>query len=219
LRLTALAGMTGPFLFVVVFTVEGWRRPGYSPSSMFVSELSLGPHGWVQILSFLVTGALVLAFGRGLHGYSRYGAASPAGSILLQIIGISLMASGPFRTDPSTLLVRASAHGVIHGVFGAVVFSLAPVSCFLFYRCFRADAAWQALAGWTLAAAVLLTLGIGLLRFSELPQAGLFAYKGLVQRAVLVTFLTWLFLVATRLHRLAAPETGKSPRFRPARRG
>lgn len=211
--------MIGPVLFVAVFTVEGWRRPGYSPSSMFVSELSLGPGGWVQILSFLVTGALVLAFGRGLFGYSRSGAASRSGSVLLQIIGISLMASGPFRTDPSTHLERASAHGTIHGVFGAVVFSLAPVSCFLFYRRFRTDAAWQPLAGWTLAAAVVVTSGIALLRFSELPQTGLFAYKGLVQRAVLVTFMTWLFVVASRLHRLAAPESRWSFPLRPARRG
>ena len=100
---------------------------------------------------------------------------------------------------------QVSAHGIIHGVFGALVFSLGPASCFLFYRRFRGDPAWRPLAGWTLTAGELLTLGIGLLKISELPQAGLFGYKGLVQRVLLVTFMTWLFAVATRLHRQTAP--------------
>src|SRR4051812_19913630 len=110
-----------------------------TPLSMFVSELSLGPAGWVQILNFLVTGALVVVFGRGLALYSRSGAASRAGSVLLQIIGLGLMASGLFATDASALGSPVSTHGIIHGILGAVVFSLAPVSCFLFSRSFRRD--------------------------------------------------------------------------------
>jgi hypothetical protein len=197
--------MTAAVLFVAVFTVEGWRRPGYSPLRMFVSELALGPDGWVQIVSFLVTGALVLVFGRGLARYSEHGPASRAGAFLLQVIGISLMASGPFTTDPSAVFSEVSVHGIIHGVFGALVFSLAPLSCFLFYRRFRSDPAWRPLAPWTLAAGVLLTLGLALLKISEQPQARLFGYKGLVQRVLLVAFMTWIFAVAARLHQQTAP--------------
>ena len=40
--------MIGPALFVSIFTIEGWLRPGYSACSMFVSELSLGPRGWAR---------------------------------------------------------------------------------------------------------------------------------------------------------------------------
>ena len=82
-QVAALAGMTAAAFFVVVFTVHGWLRPGYSALGMFVSELSLGPHGWIQILDFLVTGALVLVFGRGLAVHFRTGAASRAGPILV----------------------------------------------------------------------------------------------------------------------------------------
>jgi len=41
------------------------------------------------------------------------------------------------------------------------------------------------------------------LRFSQVPEAGLFGYKGLVQRVVLVTFMAWLFAVSARLHRVS----------------
>jgi uncharacterized protein DUF998 len=199
--LAAVAGMCGAVLFVSVFTVYGWLFPGYSPTGMFVSELSLGPYGWIQILSFVLTGALMLAFGRGLAAYFSTGAASRAGPVLVQVIGASLMLSGPFVTDPSSMFGQASVHGVVHGIFGAVVFTFAPLSCFVFHRRFRTDAVWRPLAGWTLAAGVVLTVGIVLLKISQQPGSNLFEWKGLVQRVILVTFMTWIFAVAFRLRR------------------
>lgn len=204
LRRAAAAGMAAAVFFVAVFSVDGWHRVGYDPLSMFVSELSLGTHGWIQIVNFLVTGALVVVFGRGLAIHFSSGPASKAGPLLLQITGISLMASGPFTTDPSALFNQVSVHGTIHGVFGAVVFSLAPISCFIFYRRFRADPMWRALAGWTLTVGVALTIGIVVLKISQPPGSALFGWKGLIQRTVLVTFLTWLFAFAARLWVCAA---------------
>jgi hypothetical protein len=164
--------MIGAVLFVTVFTVHGWLYPGYSWTRMFVSELSLGPHGWVQILNFVLTGTLVLVFGRGLAAHFSTGAASRAGPVLVQGIGVSLIASGPFITDPSVMFDQVSTHGVVHGIFGAVVFTFAPLSCFVFYRRFRNDPFWRPLAGWTLATGVVLTLGIGLLKVSQQPGSG-----------------------------------------------
>ena len=202
-RLGATAGMVGAAGFVAVFTVEGWRRPGHHPSSMFVSELSLGPSGWVQITNFLVTGAMIFTFGRGLAAHFRDGPGSLAGPVLVQIIGMSLLASGPFTTDPSAMFNQVSAHGLIHGVFGALVFALAPVSCFVFHRRFREDPAWRPVASWTLAAGVILTVGDIALKASQAPSTPLFPFKGLVQRAILVTFMGWLFAVAARTYRQA----------------
>ena len=61
-QLAAWAGMIGPVLFIAIFTLEGWLRPGYNPLGMFVSELSLGPGGWIQIVNFIVFGVLLLVF-------------------------------------------------------------------------------------------------------------------------------------------------------------
>ena len=152
--LAAVAGMVGSVLFVSVFTVYGWLCPGYSPTRMFVSELSLGTYGWVQMLNFVLTGALLLVFGRGLAAHFSTGAASRAGPVLVQCMGVSLMVSGLFATDPSAMFDQVSAHGVVHGIFGAIFFTLAPVSCFVFYRRFRSDRTWRPMAGWTLAAGV-----------------------------------------------------------------
>jgi Protein of unknown function (DUF998) len=52
--LGAIAGRIGPLLFVATFTIAGWLRPGYRAREMFVSELSLGSRGWIQIANFIV---------------------------------------------------------------------------------------------------------------------------------------------------------------------
>ncbi|MDP9984009.1 putative membrane protein [Pseudarthrobacter oxydans] len=197
-----MAGMAGAVLFVSVFTIYGWLNPNYSWTRMFVSELSLGPYGWVQVLNFVLTGALILMFGRGLAAHFRAGAASRAGPVLVQCIGVSLIASGPFVTDPSAMFGQSSTHGIVHGIFGAVVFTFAPLSCFVFYRRFRSDPRWRPLSVWTLISGVVLALGIGLLRISQQPGSDLLEWKGLVQRAILVTFMAWIFAVAFRLRHL-----------------
>lgn len=200
-ELAAVAGMVGAVLFVAVFTVQGWLYPGYSWTGMFVSELSLGPYRLVQMLNFVLTGALVLVFGRGLSVHFSAGAASRAGPALVQCMGVSLMVSRPFTTDPSAMFDQTSVHGLLHGIFGALFFTLAPVSCFVFFRRFRIDQPWRPLAGWTLAAGVVLSVGIGLLKISQQPGSGLFEWKRLVQRVLLVTLMAWIFVFASRLRR------------------
>jgi hypothetical protein len=212
LRLAAVTGMTAPVIFVTVFTVEGAIRSGYHPVSMFVSELSLGPRGWVQIANFLITGALLVVFGRAAA--PRLGGG--AGPILLQIIGVSLMASGPFVTDPSALFDQQTVHGLVHGVFGAVVFSLAPASCLVFSRRFRRDPPWRGLASWTLTVGVALVVGVIVLKMAQQPGSILFAGRGAVQRVVLVTFMSWLFTVAAHLPRTVSSTARRGSTGSPA---
>jgi len=111
-NLAAAAGMAASVLFVTGFISQAWLHPGYSWTAMFVSELSLGPNGWIQMLNFLLTGALLLVFGRGLRADFRTGAASRAGPLLMQLMAVCLMASGPFTTDPSTMPGQTTLHAM-----------------------------------------------------------------------------------------------------------
>ena len=53
-RIAPWAGMLGTALFVLSFTVNGFLRPNYSPTRMYISELSIGTQGWIQIVSFML---------------------------------------------------------------------------------------------------------------------------------------------------------------------
>jgi hypothetical protein len=201
-QLAAWAGMVGPAFFVAVFALEGWLRPGYDPLGMFVSELSLGPRGWIQIANFIVLGVLFIVFARGVAAEFREGKASRVGPILLAVIGFSLLISGPLVTDPaSTPREQWSWHGTLHQLFGALVFSLSPVSCFVFWRRFRDDPKWRSLQWWTLAAGVIIVTSVVLMKVGQTPPNALNAWIGLIQRAALVTYLSWIFTFAMALRR------------------
>lgn len=206
-QLAAWAGMFGSALFVAVFTIEGWLRPGYDAKARFISELSLGPRGWIQITSFIVFGVLFLIFARGVAAEFREGKASRFGPLLLTIIGFSFLVSGPLVMDSrSTPLAQASWHGILHGIFGALVFSLSPVTCFVFLRRFRVDPKWRSFYGWTLLAALVTTVAVVLLTVAAkvpFPPPVLIDWLGVIQRALIVPFLAWVFVFAYKLGKLA----------------
>lgn len=211
-KLGALAGMLGPLLFIATFTAEGRFRQGYDPKRMFISELSLGPRGWIQILNFLVLGVAFFAFSRGVAAAFREGKASRAGPTLLTIIALAFFASGPFVMDPpDTVREQMTAHGILHNLWGAIVFSLAPVTCFVFWRRFRTDERWRSLRVGTLLAGIVTVTAVILLRVGmprpPAPGNALTSWIGLIQRTAIITFLAWVFSFARELYRRGSSDS------------
>jgi Protein of unknown function (DUF998) len=134
-------GATASVLFVGVFVLEDLLSPGFNWLSTAASEHSIGPHGWIQISTFVVTGLLLLAFASGVaREFGRDG--SMLGPRSLAILGWCILLSGPFVAHPAPVAVysrEATWHGIVHGILGAVAFTLMPASCFVFYRRFRKD--------------------------------------------------------------------------------
>jgi hypothetical protein len=215
LLLAVWAGIIGPVLFVAVFLLEGWIRPGYSPLAEYVSALSLGRRGWVQIANFVIFGALLFVFTRAVAAEFPNGKASRWGLILLTIISICYFFSGPFVMDPaSTPLAEATIHGTLHGILGAIVFVLMPITIFVFLRRFRSDPKWQFLQGWTLVLGIIcaavdiyfsIVSKIPILLTSQSP------WIGLIQRGVIVPFMIWVFVFALGMTR-SNKERGLPPK-------
>jgi hypothetical protein len=202
-QLAIWAGIIGPVLFVATFMIEGWLRPGYQPLSMYVSALSLGPRGWIQIANFIIFGALFLLFTRAVAAAFPTGKASRGGLIIFVIIAICYLLSGPFVMDlANTPRDQMSLHGTLHGIFGGIVFSLMPISCFVFLRRFREDPKWQFLQWWTLLLGIVIAAAVILLTVAtKLPDTqNIFApWSGLIQRTAIVPFMIWLFSFAVGL--------------------
>jgi Protein of unknown function (DUF998) len=198
-RQAGSAGATASMLFVAVFVLEDSLTPGFNWLSTPVSEHSIASDGWIQISTFVVTGLLLLAFASGVaREFGRDG--SMLGPRFLGILGSCLLLSGPFVADPAPVAVYsrdATWHGIVHGILGAIAFTLMPASCFVFYRRFRMDLQWRPLATWTLAACVVIVSGIVLQKIAQLGP--LHRLAGLFQRIVLVTFFGWTFAFAARL--------------------
>lgn len=199
-----MAGILAPVVFVSVFTVAGALRPGYHPVSMFVSELSLGPGGWVQRLNFAVTGSLIAVFGWSTVPLLRRssGRVGPS-SITFMVLGTCLALSGVANTDPSAMFSQTTTHGVVHGILGAVVFLSLPISCLQVAAELRRRELRATMRRVTVAVGVAMFALIVVLKVSELPTTFLFAWRGLVQRIILIGYFVWLLGFATALRSYA----------------
>ena len=204
-------GVIGPVLLVVVFLIEGAIRPDYDPKRVFVSQLSLGEGGWLQIANFIVSGLLLVAFAFGLRRVVSSGRASRWGPILVGLVGVGLVVSGVFVTDPALgyppgtppgLTQNPSWHGSLHLLGALLVFGGLPITSFVFARRFQA----QADRRW---ARYSVATGIGMLavfvaaNLSASGVAGLGDIAGALQRVAILIGFGWIAALAARF--AAAP--------------
>lgn len=132
----AVGGAFGAFLFTVVYLIEGATRPGYNAWRQPASDLSVGPGGGVQVVSFFICGLLFLGFAIALNRDSRWAA------ILVAIAGVGLIIAGVFVTDPAPGFPPGSTgrtstvHGAIHLIASFLVFTALPTACFVLARWF-----------------------------------------------------------------------------------
>jgi hypothetical protein len=205
-------GVAAPPLFLGIALLAGATRPGYDPLRQYVSLLSLGPGGWVQQLNFVVTGILVAGFGFGIR---RAEAGRPAGGWVARLIvgvGLALVASGVFVTDPAQgypagapagLPTETSWHAGMHYLGALLVFVGLPTAMTLAAR--RAPV--PGARGWlvySLVSAVAM-LGLWLATFAFPGTPGTPAIAGLLQRLAVVAGVQWLFALALIELRRAVP--------------
>ena len=206
-KLTPLLGTVGPVLFTISFTTNGLLRSDYDPKHNYVSELSIGPHGWIQIVSFMFLGLCLLGFAAGIFKTIQDGKASRAGPILLSIIALCYFVSGPLVTDPSAMFDnQQSLQGFLHGIFGALVFALSPVCAFVYWLRFRIDPKWKHLQNWTLIAVIMMLATVVLMKIAQPQASPLNMWAGIIQRCSLLSFYAWVFTFALGLKAERADE-------------
>lgn len=201
-KIAPYAGMLGPLLFTLSFTIHGMLLPGYDPVRRYISELSIGRHGWIQIVSFIFLGVALLLFTPALKAAFPSGKASRSAPVIFRIIAVCYFLSGPFVTDEMAMFDnQQTLHGVLHGIFGAVVFSLSAVSCFVLWYRFRGDDGWKSLSAYTLTTGIAMAILIGLMKAGQLKAGLLNDWAGAVQRCCLILFYVWVFILAYRLRK------------------
>lgn len=187
-----LIGVVTAVVFIAVLLVEGAIRPGYDPVYHTGSELSLGDRGWIQIANFLQMGVGMLAFALGVH--ETLGTA--AGSILLAIFGLGLIASGalvpdPLRGYPPGASEDVTWHGQAHNAAGPVMFIAIFAAALTLAG--RLEGAWQVYTVLTAVAGLALTVWTAV---SFQRDA---ASTGLVQRGLILVYWIWIVLLGIHL--------------------
>jgi hypothetical membrane protein len=196
-------GVVGGFGFVVAFLIAGTMRPHYDPLYHFVSALSLGDGGWIQISNFVVTGILMVACALGLRRALSSGRGGTWGPTLIGTFGLGLIGAGVFVTDPGFGYplgtprgppTTASWHGMLHLLASVIVFLSLSAACFVFARRFSAEPRGSMWARYSFATGLVvlaLIVASNVAVFSGGPA-------GLLQRLSLIAGWFWVGLLAIR---------------------
>lgn len=193
-----LAGIIAPILFIVVVTVDGALRPGYSPVWQMISDLGAqGANTWIQNANFMVTGLLLLVFALGFYPafHQVMGRRSLlVSTLLLGIAGIGLINDGIF-TEEGFNNPLVSLHGVLHVVGFVVIFGSLIVAFFIIGRQLHKIPAWRAYGRYTTITAYA-TLVLFIL-IGPVPS------HGLTNRLLIITAFAWYVVMGCRLFVLA----------------
>jgi hypothetical protein len=219
-KVLLVCGLIGPILFIILFLIEGATRADYSPLRQPVSSLSIGELAWTQIMNFLITGSLLVAFAAGLRLVLSSSRGTTWGPLLIGLVGLGLIGSGIFVTDPLNgyppgtppIPVDRTVHGILHDIFGIPVFLGLPIACFVFGRYFGriSEPRWKVYSMLTGAAM------FGVFFFARLgfkQMLGFEDFAGLFQRLSLIIGFTWIVLLAVKVWHLSFPSARASMVF------
>jgi hypothetical protein len=190
-------------------------RPGYRPWRHAVSQLSLGPFGWVNTIAILLTALALLAFAAGLRSALPTGVGSTWGPRLIGVAGAGFLLAAAFPIDPGLgyppgTSAQHSLAGLVHGLVITVAFGCLSAACFVMARRFAGDPAWRGWARYSTVTGLVVATGyLATSVLTGLDQAGVLpnAPGGVVQRAMIVAGFSWIVLLAARLLRQQQPAT------------
>ncbi|MBZ9571071.1 DUF998 domain-containing protein [Methanobrevibacter sp. TMH8] len=204
-RWLILCGTIGGLIFTFSWIVQEAFRPQYNPMMVPISSLAIGSLGWIQSITFLITGTLLVLFAYGLWKTSKneYKGVSKWGPILILICGIGLIGAGCFTTDPmngypeETPIVSDSPtfNSIMHQLFSSFLFFGLPMACFVFgnYFAHKKELKWL-LYSFLTGIIFLIMFLITSMGFSQV--GGLQFYAGLLQRITLTIGFLWIILLS-----------------------
>jgi len=190
-------------VFVGSIFIQGLTRRGFSIPHDDASLLANGPLGWIQVVTFLVAGAMTIAAAVGVHRAlpSRWAAR------LIGLYGAGLMAAGVFRADPADgfgpgapagRAAHISWHGDGHLIAASIGFIAMIAACFVVAR-YLSGAGHRGLATYSrITGVVFLAAFAGITTGSSSPAIVLPFY------AAVTAVFTWLAVVCVHLYRRAA---------------
>jgi hypothetical membrane protein len=200
----AIAGMIGPLFFLTVVIAQGILHPDYSHIAMPISALAAWPTGWIQNLNFFLLGILNAGFAIGLHNGVRSTRFGVSGILLLLVSCLGILLAGLF---PWINLNGVPTETPQHVVGAVLTFSGASFGLLVLSRRLSADPRWRNLATYVLGTGIVMVILFILVGFFAVDAGTPFhRWAGLLQRVLVVVWVTCQVALARRLLRIAREE-------------
>jgi uncharacterized protein DUF998 len=197
--------IAGP-IYVLVVAGQMVTRDGYDPTRHVASQLANGDLGWIQIATFLVTGAMTIAAAVGVRRAIGAGSLSAWASGLLAAYGAALVVAGIFRADPSDGFPpgtppgggELSWHGLVHFAVAGLGFACLTAACLVLGTWFSHNG----LTSWAWFSRITGVVFAG--SFLALSSGSGGATAILVFTAAVVLVWAWLSATSIKLYALVA---------------
>ena len=141
-------GVLAGAVFEASILIQGLTRHGFRIAHDDASLLSNGPLGWIQIATFLVSGAMTIAVAAGARRALSGRTGGTWGPRLIAVYGAALMAAGLLRADPADgfgpgapagKAAHVSWHAAGHLISASIGFTALIVACFVIARYFARE--------------------------------------------------------------------------------
>jgi hypothetical protein len=192
-----LCGMAAAVLYVGTVILGGLLRPGYSHISMAISELVAegAPNRSLLSSSFLVYNLLVTLFGAGLflqvNSQPRGRLSGLTGSLALLAVGIAgILMELAFPQEPGGTAVTFS--GLMHFVMAGVASLGTMLAILMMAFWFRNIPELKGYVVYSVISVAVVFVSGGM---SVAAIASHFPFFGLVERATILTFILWMFVI------------------------
>jgi hypothetical membrane protein len=193
-RLGLLSGIIGPVVLLLADNLSVAVDPDYDPIKMSISDLALGPAGWLSRTGFVVFALLLTLEILILRHYvpDNNNTRIAVGLSLGSAVGFVILAI--FTTDPPHIAVH-SVHGIIHDITTMIIAILFTAGCFFFGLGFKANSMWRGFYTYTMVV-VGIALTCGIIRIT-MPLH--WQYFGLFERIALWNGVIWFEAVGVKL--------------------
>lgn len=203
--------IAGP-IYVAVVAGQAFTRTGFDPSRHFASQLANGDLGWIQIATFLVTGAMTVAAAAGVGRALGPGRLATWAAGLIGGYGAALMVAGLFHADPSDGFPpgtpagagEVSWHGTVHFAAAGLGFVCLVAACFVVGARFARDGLrrWSRFSRIT---AIVLAVSFAVVASGSGGRAGIVLFT-----VAVVLAWGWLTAVSVELYRSEGSGCGET---------
>ena len=199
--------LASAILFLVLLAALLVLKPEIDPAWRFISEYSIGRHGWMMALAFLSMAACCVATAIALWSQVRLGGRIGIGFLLIGALG--LMLAGSFTTDPITTPLDAqSTSSQLHGL-GAILGDGVPIGATLITGSLIRNRSWRPARGWMIGILAVVWMVYAWLIMS-MPADGNFGpgvAVGWPSRLLMVSYCLWFIVTAWQALRLRRQTT------------
>lgn len=192
-RWLLVTGAVAAVQMIVVVSADGATRAGYNANRNWVSQLSLGPQGWIGVLNLSLCSGWLIAFAIGLR---RWLVSSPSARWTVRLVAvcaagfatIAVVPIDPGLGYPPGVPAVHTALGFVHQAGALMVFASGTMGAVLLGRCIGATRRGLIVAG------VMVLSFIGATTLVILDVLNLLAGtpSGLLERVSLYIGISWI---------------------------